>query len=111
MSTETTLAHHGIILPAERIADFCRRWKLRELAVFGSILRDDFSEQSDIDLLYDPRPGTSFTLDDLLAMDQELETMLGRKVDLVERGAVERSRNYLRRRHILASAETIYVEG
>ena len=110
MSTLTTISRHGITLPIGPIAEFCRRWKIRELAVFGSFLREDFGDHSDIDLLIDPTTGSSWTFSDLLAMEQEMATLLGRKVELVERASVERSRNYIRRRHILATAEPIYVE-
>jgi predicted nucleotidyltransferase len=96
-------------VPEEAIADFCRRWKITELSVFGSALRDDFRPDSDIDLLatFAPKPGWS--LFDHVHMEDELELMLGRKVDLVSRRAVEASENYIRRRHILKSVEPIYV--
>jgi uncharacterized protein len=110
MSLITTITRHGITLPAEAIGAFCRRWKIRELAVFGSFLRDDFADRSDIDFLIDPLTGTTWTLDDLLTMEQELTTLLDRKAEIVERRAVEKSENYIRRRHILATAEPIYVE-
>ncbi len=110
MSISTTISRHGIALPMDRIAEFCRRWNIRELAVFGSFLRDDFEDRSDIDLLIDPMTGVAWTFNDLLAMEEEMAKLLGRKVELVERAAVERSRNYIRRRHILATAEPIYVE-
>ena len=110
MNTLTTISRHGITLPMGPIAEFCRRWKIRELAVFGSFLRDDFGDQSDIDLLIDATMGTSWTFADLFAMQEEMAGLLGRKVEFVERTAVERCRNYIRRRHILATAEPIYVE-
>jgi predicted nucleotidyltransferase len=111
MSTVTTFSRHGITIPREWIAEFCRRWKIRELAVFGSLLRDDFRDDSDIDLLIDPLPNVRLTFDDLAGMEDELTRALRRKVEIVERGGVERSPNYIRRRHILATAEPIYVEG
>lgn len=111
MSTTTTLTRHGITLPADRIADFCRRWKIRELAVFGSFLRDDFRPDSDLDLLYTFADDVHWTLFDLVTMDEELAVIVGRDVDLVCRPAVERSQNYIRRRQILGTAEPIYVEG
>jgi predicted nucleotidyltransferase len=109
MSTATTISRHGITLPADRIADFCHRWKIRELAVFGSFLRDDFGAGSDLDFLYDFHPGADWGFEDLDAMGQDLAAIVGRDVDLVARLAVERSKNYIRRRHILATAEPIYV--
>jgi predicted nucleotidyltransferase len=110
MTTATKLTRHGITLPMDRISEFCKRWNIRELAVFGSFLRDDFAEQSDIDLLIDPKPGVKWALPDYLAMEEEMAKLLGRRVELVERAGVERSRNYIRRRHIFATAEPIYVE-
>jgi len=91
--------------------EFCRRWKIRELAVFGSFLRDDFRPGSDLDFLYTFAADVHWTLFDLVMVDQELSAIVGREVDLVSRSAVERSQNYIRRRHILSTAEPIYVEG
>ncbi|MGC1718597.1 MAG: nucleotidyltransferase domain-containing protein, partial [Isosphaeraceae bacterium] len=91
--------------------EFCRRWKIRELAVFGSFLRDDFRPGSDLDFLYTFAADVHWTLFDLVTMDQELSAIVRREVDLVSRSAVERSQNYVRRRHILSTAEPIYVEG
>ena len=81
-----------------------------ELALFGSVLRDDFGPESDIDVLVRFSPTATPTLLDLERMEDELTRLLGRKVDLVEYGAVEASRNYIRRRAVLESAETLYVE-
>jgi uncharacterized protein len=72
MSATTMITRHGITLPTDQIAESCRRWKIRELAVFGSFLRDDFGDQSDIDLLIDPRTDVTWTLADLLAMEEEM---------------------------------------
>ena len=91
--------------------EFCRRWKIRELAVFGSFLRDDFRPGSDLDFLYTFAADVHWTLFDLVMVDQELSAIVGREVVLVSRSAVERSQNYIRRRHILSTAEPIYVEG
>ena len=111
MNALTTISRHGTTLPMGPIAEFCRRWKIRELAVFGSFLRDDFGDQSDIDLLIDATTGARWTFADLLAMQEEMARLLGRKVEFVDRTAAERSQNYIRRRHILATAEPIYVRG
>lgn len=96
-------------LPVEPIADFCRRWHVTELALFGSVLRQDFRPDSDVDVLVSFSEGTRWSLMDLARMEQELKTILGREVDLVERRAVELSENYIRRRYILESAEPVYV--
>src|SRR3954453_16846517 len=98
MSTATTITRHGITLPDDRIAEFCRRWKIRELAVFGSFLRDDFRPDSDLDFLYSFSPDADWTLFDLVTMDQELAAILGHPVDLVARKSIESSENWIRRR-------------
>jgi predicted nucleotidyltransferase len=103
-----------IELPQKEIAEFCRRWGLVRLELFGSVLRDDFRPDSDIDLLY--TPGPSFHRDRAYGpwlsdnMADELSALLGRKVDLIERGKMERHRNWIRREHALSSAVPIYVE-
>jgi hypothetical protein len=96
-------------LDRPEIADFCRRWKVRELAVFGSALREDFRADSDVDLLVTFAPDATWGLLDQVTMEDELATILGRPVDLVSRHAVERSSNWIRREAILGSAETIHV--
>ena len=96
-------------LPLDRLADFCRRWKITELALFGSALRDDFGPDSDIDLLATFAPEADWSLFDHYGMENELVAMLGREVDLVSRRVVERSRNWIRRRAILSSARAIYA--
>ena len=98
-----------IDLPMAAIVAFCRRWQIAELALFGSVLRADFRPTSDIDLLVTYAPHAPRTLDAQMQMQVEIEAILGRKVDLVNRKSVERSPNYLRRQNILDSARTIYA--
>ena len=93
----------------EKITEFCRRWKITEFALFGSVLRDDFRPESDVDVLVTFAPETRYSLFDLVHMQDELKEIFGREVDLVERKAVERSENYIRRKHILRSVEPVYV--
>ena len=93
----------------ERIARFCRKWHVTELALFGSVLREDFGPDSDVDVLATFAPDARWSVRDLVRMQDELKEIFGRQVDLVEREAVEKSENYIRRRHILSSLETIYV--
>ena len=99
----------NIDLPMDKIAEFCKRWQIKELALFGSVLRDDFRPDSDIDLLVTFAPGASRSLFDHVDMEDEMESILGRKVDLVSRHAIERSENPWRRHDILTSARTIYA--
>ena len=96
-------------LSGEQIAAFCERWNVVEIALFGSVLRDDFGPDSDIDVLVRFRPGRHPSLFGLSEMESDLAEMVGRRVDLVEREGVEQSPNYLRRRAILQSARTIYA--
>ena len=96
-------------LPMDRIADFCRRWRIAELALFGSALRDDFRPDSDLDFLVTFEDDAPWSLLDLVGMKDELEDLLGRAVDIVERPALERSRNWIRRRDILSTARPIYA--
>ena len=91
------------------IEDFCQRWQIVELALFGSILRDDFRPDSDVDVLATFAPDSHHGLLDLSRMELELASIFGRKVDLVERAAVEQSKNHFRRAAVLGSLETIYA--
>jgi predicted nucleotidyltransferase len=96
-------------IPLDKIEAFCRKWKIKEFALFGSVLREDFRPDSDIDVLVTFERNSRWSLFDLVDMEEELTEIFGRKVDLVERQAVERSENYIRRRHILRSLEPVYV--
>jgi predicted nucleotidyltransferase len=93
----------------DQLADFCRKWKITELSLFGSALREDFGPESDVDVLVTFAPGHRWGLLDAVRMEQEIAELLGRAVDLVSRRAVERSDNWIRRRAILESAEVIYA--
>lgn len=98
-----------INLAEPEIADFCQRWHIRELALFGSVLRDDFDPESDVDILVTFAPEADWSLFDHVRMEEELSQLLNRPVDLLTRRAVERSYNAPRRREILDTAQTIYV--
>jgi predicted nucleotidyltransferase len=91
-----------------QIAEFCQRWQLTELSVFGSVLRDDFRPDSDIDLLVGYAPDVRRRLVDHARMEEELAEMLGRKIDLCSKLGVEHSRNWIIRNNILDSAEIVY---
>jgi predicted nucleotidyltransferase len=88
---------------------WCRRWEVSELAFFGSVLRDDFRTDSDVDVLIQFSEISQWSLLDHIAMEEELAAFFGRKVDLVSRRAVESSRNPIRRQHILESALVVYA--
>ena len=94
---------------ADRLRKACRRWRIAELEVFGSIARDQAKDSSDLDLLVTFLPGAEWSLLDHVAIEEELSTIFGRRVDVVTRRAVEASGNTLRREEILSSARPIHV--
>ena len=89
-----------------RIGDFCQKWQITELALFGSVLRDDFGPESDVDVLVTFAPDAPWSLFDLVDMTDELAALFGRKVDLVESDGL---RNPIRRRAILSGKQTIHA--
>jgi uncharacterized protein len=101
--------HAQIDLPMDEIVAFCQRWYVTEFALFGSVLRDDFRPDSDIDVLVTFAPESHRSLTDLDEMQEQIEAIFGRRVDLINRRTIERSHNYLRRKAILQSARTIYA--
>lgn len=98
-----------ILLPQDAINRFCKKWKIKELALFGSVLRDDFCGDSDIDVLVSFYPEAEWTLFDHVNMQDELKKIINRDIDLITRRGIESSRNNLRRNEILNSAEVIYA--
>ena len=100
-----------IPLPRRKIAAFCRKWKVNEFSLFGSVLQDGFRPDSDIDVIVDFEAGAVHTILDLAKMTEELETIFGRHVDLMTLSSVRQSRNYLRRKEILSTREPVYVTG
>ena len=92
-----------------QLTDFWRQHRTRRLALFGSVLRDDFRPDSDVDLLVDFLPDETWSLFDLMDMRSELAKLLGRQIDLVEKQAVEQSPNWIRRGHILENQRVIYA--
>ncbi len=111
MNTRTTRIkiYSRLGISSQQLTQFCQNWKVAELALFGSILRDDFRPDSDIDLLVSYQPNAKRGLFEKMTMQEELENLLHRKVDLVSKQAIIQSRNWLRRKNILDSAEVIYV--
>lgn len=92
----------------ERIAEFCQFYLIKELAVFGSILREDFKAESDIDFLVSVLPEVSISLNYLESLETELKQMVSREVDLIFKENLARSENWIRKKAILSSAEVIY---
>lgn len=91
------------------IEAFCQRWQVSEFALFGSVLREDFRPDSDVDVLVTFFPHVHWGLTETMQMQEELESLFGRKVDLIIKSAIERSQNWIRKQHILQSAQVLYV--
>jgi predicted nucleotidyltransferase len=96
-------------IPKAKLSAFCRRWNISELALFGSALREDFRPDSDVDVLVTFAPQAHITLFDMAQMQNELKDIFKHDVDLVSKRGLENSRNYLRRKRILDSAQVIHV--
>ena len=93
-------------IPGDKISSFCRHWKVRELSLFGSALRTDFRPDSDVDILVSFFEDARWSLFDLVNMADELASVFGRPVDLVEKEAL---RNPFRRESILSTRKIIYA--
>jgi predicted nucleotidyltransferase len=101
----------SIEVSTEQLTQFCKRWNVSELAVFGSVLRKDFNQESDIDLLISFKPNSRWGLFDMVEMESELEDIFKKEIDLVEKNAVLNSANYIRRKGILDDTQIIYQSG
>lgn len=100
------IAHrHGIEIDIDALAEVCRRYQVRELSLFGSVLRDDFRRDSDIDVLVEFESGTTIGLFRYFDLASELETVFGRKVDLVTKKGLKR----VIRDDVIASSEVVYA--
>jgi uncharacterized protein len=95
-----------IEIPMEKIVEFCRKWKIKEFSLFGSVLREDFRLDSDVDVLVDLDEGHGWGGYDWVDMIEELKAIFGRDVDLVDKSGL---RNPFRRHSILASREVLYA--
>jgi len=100
----------AIEIDKDKLRDFCRRWKITEFALFGSVTRpEEFRADSDVDVLVSFAEGAHWTLFDMVDMKEELETVFGLKVDLLTRRGVEQGLNAYRRVAILSSAVELDV--
>lgn len=100
------MVSRNIDVPMEKIVEFCRKWKVRRFSLFGSVLREDFGPDSDVDVLVSFQPDSTWDLLDLVDMRDELMTLFGREVDLVEE---EGLRNPFRRSSILSTRQVLYA--
>jgi predicted nucleotidyltransferase len=96
----------AIPLEKEKIEEFCRRWKTSEFSLFGSVLRENFGPESDVDVLVSFDPDIPWSLFDWIDMIDELKEIFGREVDLVEKSGL---RNPFRRREILQNRQVVYA--
>lgn len=98
-------------LPASELAGYCSRWQITTLEMYGSGSRGDLRPDSDLDFLVTFQPTADWSLFDHVRMKRELESLTGRRVDLMTRRALERSHNWLLRQEILSSARAIFSEA
>jgi predicted nucleotidyltransferase/uncharacterized protein with HEPN domain len=95
--------------PPEQIAEFCRKWRVDEMALFGSVLRDDFRPDSDVDVLLEFAPDAGVSLFDYTEMQDDLEAIFGRRVDVVNKRGIREGRNPFSQKEILGTAHVIYA--
>ncbi len=100
------MGEFAVVLSENELEALARRWRIEELAVFGSVTRDDFDRYSDIDVLVTFERGSAWSLWDFIDLKEQLERLFGRPVDLVEKQAL---RNPYRRQHILSTARVVYA--
>lgn len=98
-----------IRVPKKKVETFCRKWNVKEFSFFGSVLRDDFKPNSDIDVLVSFGEGSNYSLLNIVEMKDELKVIFGRNIDLVIKKSIEESSNYIRRDSILSSSEVLYA--
>jgi len=96
----------SIEIPHNLIETFCRKWRIVEFALFGSVIREDFRPDSDIDVLVTFEPEAPWSLRHIVDMKDELEAIFGRRIDIVEKKAI---RNPIRRKDILNSFRVVYA--
>lgn len=97
--------------PYQALVAFCQRWKIAEMSFFGSVLREDFRPDSDIDVMVSFDEAATWGLLELVRMRRELKVLLGRDVDLLTKKSIEQSHNWIRQQEILGTAQVVYVAG
>jgi len=100
--------YHRLGITSSQLAEFCQNAQIEELALFGSVLRDDFRPDSDIDILVTFHSNCELDLMDLVRLEYDLEDWLHREVDLFEKETVKQDRNWIRRQEILNNHQVIY---
>lgn len=100
----------AIALPHKQIVEFCQKWKVEEFYLFGSVLRDDFRVNSDVDVMVQFAADARWGFE-IVEIKQELEKIFKRKVDLLTKKSVEQSDNWIRKQEILGTAKLMYVNS
>lgn len=98
-----------IQLSHQALAAFCQQWKVKEMSFFGSVLREDFRPDSDVDVMVSFEENAPWGLLELAHMKRELKALLGREVDLLTKKSIEQSHNWIRQQEILGTAQVVYV--
>jgi len=98
-----------IQISEDQLSSICNKYLIKELSIFGSALRKDFDEDSDIDLLIEFKPEAAVSLFDLIDVKEDFEKLFGREIDIVSKNAIKRSNNYIRKKAILENYNTIYA--
>ena len=98
-----------INIPMDKLAELCKRWKIVELSLFGSVLRDDFGPDSDVDIMIEFDLDGTPSLFDLMTIGTEMSEIIGRPTDIITKAGIENSRNPFLKREILSSAEVFYA--
>ncbi|MEQ8386445.1 MAG: nucleotidyltransferase domain-containing protein [Coleofasciculus sp. A1-SPW-01] len=101
---------HGLMISGESLKKLCQHWQIVELSLFGSILREDFNADSDIDVLVEFAAAARITFFDLDVIEQQLSQLFNRPVDVVTKPAIQQSHNPIRRQNILANSKVIYEQ-
>ncbi|NJR71038.1 MAG: nucleotidyltransferase [Synechococcales cyanobacterium CRU_2_2] len=97
-------------LSTQKLQTFCKKWRIIEFSIFGSALRDDFRPDSDLDVLVSFMPHAPWTIVDLITIQNELQQIVNRDVDLIEKRVIEKSHNSIRRNEILTTAQILYSQ-
>jgi len=100
-----------IRLSEDALKAFCQHWKVKEMSLFGSVLREDFRPDSDIDVMVSFQEDAGWGLLELVRMKRELKALLRREVDLLTRKSIKQSPNWIRQQEILSTAQVVYVAG
>ena len=98
----------AIELPTQQIQEFCQKWQVTEFALFGSVLREDFRPDSDIDILVTFSSTAKRGLAETLQMHDELQVIFNREVDVIVKSAIKRSENWLRRKKKLVKTQEYF---